>query len=144
MEHSENDPKYMGLNVNKGVTQPPSVNPYLKKRTRRSFSVNEYVDGILSGNITMLSQAVTLVESSKPEHQEIAQAIIEKCLAHSETPFALASQAFLEREKVRPSMLSECIYSKKDTNWLFWSSTHQANVRKEVFWAIKREWKNFR
>ncbi len=82
-QHPENDPQYIGLNVNKGVAQPPSVNPYLKKRTRRSFSVNEYVDGILAGNITMLSQAVTLVESSKPEHQDTAQAIIEKCLPHS-------------------------------------------------------------
>lgn len=84
MEHPENDPKYISLNVNKGVAQPPSVNPYLKKRNRRSlYSIEEYVNGILAGNITMLSQAVTLVESSKPEHQKIAQAIIEKCLPHS-------------------------------------------------------------
>jgi LAO/AO transport system kinase len=45
--------------------------------------VDEYVDGILSGNIPMLSQAVTLVESANPEHQDVAQAIIEKCLPHS-------------------------------------------------------------
>lgn len=74
----------MGLNVNKGIARPPSVNPYLKKRANRSlYSVDEYADGILSGNIPLLSQAVTLVESSKPEHQEIAQAVIEKCLPRS-------------------------------------------------------------
>ena len=84
--HPENDPKYLSLNVNKGVAQPPSINPYLhlrKKQRRREYSVDEFAEGILAGNITMLSQAVTLVESSKPEHQAMAQAIIEKCLPYS-------------------------------------------------------------
>ena len=84
MEHPENDPKYSGLNVNKGVVQPPSVNPYLKKRVRsNAYTVAEYVEGILAGDRVILSQAVTLVESSRPEHQETAQAIIEQCLPHS-------------------------------------------------------------
>lgn len=84
MEHPENDPQYSNLKVNKGVAQPPSVNPYLKKRVRsNSYSVAEYVDGILAGDRVILSQAVTLVESSLPEHQETAQAIIEQCLPHS-------------------------------------------------------------
>ncbi len=84
--HPENDPKYLSLNVNKGVAQPPSINPYLhlrKKQRRKEYSVDEFAEGILAGNITMLSQAVTLVESSKPEHQAMAQAIIEKCLPYS-------------------------------------------------------------
>ena len=86
MHHPENDPKYLGLNVNKGVVQPPSINPYLhlrKKQQRKEYSVKEFAEGILAGNITVLSQAVTLVESSKPEHQAMAQAIIEKCLPYS-------------------------------------------------------------
>lgn len=84
MEHPENDPHYKGLIVNKGVVQPPSVNPYLKKRLKGSDRpVSEYVDGILSGNRVILSQAVTLVESVRPEHQETAQAIIEQCLPHA-------------------------------------------------------------
>ena len=37
----------------------------------------------LSGNRTILSQAITLVESSLPEHYETAQSIIEKCLPFS-------------------------------------------------------------
>jgi len=84
MEHPENDPHYKGLIVNKGVAQPPSVNPYLKKRVKSGDrSISEYVDGILSGNRVILSQAVTLVESARPEHQETAQAIIEQCLPHA-------------------------------------------------------------
>lgn len=81
MEHPENNPKYLGLNVNKGVVQPPSVNPYLQKRRREEKrTVDEYVNSILSGDRVVLSQAVTLVESSLPEHRDKAQAIIEKCL----------------------------------------------------------------
>jgi putative protein kinase ArgK-like GTPase of G3E family len=45
----------------------PTINPYLKKRRhRKEYTVNEFVEGILEGNITILSQAVTLVESSLP------------------------------------------------------------------------------
>ena len=84
MEHPENDPKYIGLNVKKGVSQPPVVNPYMKKRIkRRNYSSSEFTEQILKGNITVLSQAVTLLESGKKEHQSVAQEIIEKCLPHS-------------------------------------------------------------
>ncbi|MDR0422333.1 MAG: methylmalonyl Co-A mutase-associated GTPase MeaB [Proteiniphilum sp.] len=84
MEHPENDPAYRGLTVSKGISRPPSVNPYLRKRTKEcERPVTEYVEGILSGSRVILSQAVTLVESARPEHQEKAQAIIEQCLPHA-------------------------------------------------------------
>ena len=84
MEHPENDDQYKGLKVNKGIADVPTVNPYIKKRVQRKvYTPSEFVEGILKGNITILSQAVTLVESSKHEHQQVAQEIIEKCL-----PFA--------------------------------------------------------
>lgn len=86
MEHPENAEKYKGLVVNQGVDQPASVSPYLKSRKaakKKILSVNDFVEGILSGNITILSQAVTLVESVKAEHQVIAQEVIEKCLPYS-------------------------------------------------------------
>lgn len=84
MQHPENDDQYKGLKVNKGVAAMPTVNPYLKKKSqRKTYTVDEFVQGILDGNITILSQAVTLVESSLPEHQHLAQQIIEKCLPHA-------------------------------------------------------------
>lgn len=85
MEHPENDEQYTGLTVNSGVTQPPVVNPYLNKRPRRKPlpSAPELVEGILKGDITTLSRAVTLVESQAPAHQSIAQEVIEKCLPYS-------------------------------------------------------------
>lgn len=83
-EHPENDAKYEGLTVNKGIEQPPTVNPNIAKRLKRArrktYSVDDYVDGIFRGDINMLSQAITMIESSKYEHQEIAQQIIERCL----------------------------------------------------------------
>ena len=84
MEHPENDSKYTGLQVNSGVAQPPSGNPYFKSRRRREPpSASDLVEGILKGDVTTLSRAVTLVESLIPEHQAIAQEVIEKCLPHS-------------------------------------------------------------
>ena len=82
MEHPENKEEYKGLTVNQGVEQPSIVNPYLKLRKkpkRRQLSVGDYVEGIVKGDITVLSQAVTLVESVKPEHQVLAQEVLEKC-----------------------------------------------------------------
>lgn len=86
MEHPENNEAYKGLTVNKGIEQPSVVNPYLKLRKkpkRHQYTAAEYVEGIVKGDITILSQAVTLVESLKPEHQVLAQEVIEKCLPYS-------------------------------------------------------------
>ncbi len=89
ISHPENDPQFIGLNVNSGIEQPndvsqESVKGYLKKSKRRVLSVDEYLKGIMDGNISVLSQAITLVESSKPDHQKIAQEIIIKCLPFAE------------------------------------------------------------
>ena len=86
MVHPENDAEYKGLQVNNGVEQPVSIiNPYLKKGrfARREISVNDMVEGIIKGDITILSQAVTLVESINPDHIAKAQEVIEKCLPYS-------------------------------------------------------------
>ncbi|MEE1207646.1 MAG: methylmalonyl Co-A mutase-associated GTPase MeaB [Muribaculaceae bacterium] len=84
MEHPENDAQYTGLTVNSGVAAPPIVNPYLKPRKRKRLpSAGELVEGILRGDVTTLSRAVTLVESLNPDHQVVAQEVIEKCLPYS-------------------------------------------------------------
>ncbi len=82
--HPENNPSYKGLKVNEGIENVPTVNPYRKiKAKRKHYSAIEFVDGILNADISMLSQAVTLIESSLPEHQQIAQQVIEKCLPYA-------------------------------------------------------------
>ena len=71
------------LNVAQGVDNQPIVNPYFVRRKKRALTTGEYVAGILAGNITVLSQAITLVESANPEHYAQAQEIIEQCLPHA-------------------------------------------------------------
>ncbi len=53
------------------------------------FNINEYTDGILSSNITYVSKAITLVESTKHEHQAQAQEIINAVIKHSGHSFRL-------------------------------------------------------
>ena len=71
------------LNVTQGVEDKPVVNPYFVKRKRRTLSIDEYVAGILAGDITILAQAITLIESNNPDHYQQAQQIIERCLPHA-------------------------------------------------------------
>lgn len=86
MEHPENSEEYKGLTVNSGVAQPSIVNPYLsrfRKKRAQLLSAGEYAERIIKGDVSILSQAVTLVESVLPEHQALAQEVIEKCLPYS-------------------------------------------------------------
>ena len=85
MEHPENSPEFEGLTVNSGVGPVSIVNPYLKRGrfARHQLTAGDYVEGILRGNVSILGQAVTLVESTNPAHQAIAQEVIEKCLPYS-------------------------------------------------------------
>ncbi len=84
MEHPENDAKYVGLRVNAGVKSNPTVNPYRKVvKKKRILSADEYVEGILKGDVSLLGRAVTLIESTADDHQAIAQEVIEKCLPYS-------------------------------------------------------------
>lgn len=80
------DNKETKLKVNEGVEQPPIVNPYLTRVFKKKpslLSVNEYMDGITRGDTTILSKAITLVESYLPEHRAIASQIIQRCQAIS-------------------------------------------------------------
>jgi LAO/AO transport system kinase len=79
--------KESALNVMKGVKTPSSTDKksaekFLEKK-KRSFNVAEIVKGILVRNISILSTAITLVESNLSKHRLIANQIIEKCLPYS-------------------------------------------------------------
>lgn len=86
MDHPENDNQFKGLQVNEGVSEKPTVNPYMdsfRRFKRKVYTASEYVEGIRKGDISILSQAVTLIESSRSDHQVLAQEVIEKCLPYS-------------------------------------------------------------
>lgn len=74
------------LSVQEAIGKKPSdVNTqYIARlKKRREISVDEYVNGILNSDRVMLSQAITLVESSLAAHQQKAQQIIERCLPYA-------------------------------------------------------------
>ena len=71
------------LTEREGIEQPMQVNPNLTRHKRRVLSLDDYVEGILKGDRVILSRAITMIESANPDHFEMAQAIIERCLPHS-------------------------------------------------------------
>jgi len=75
------------LKVNQGVDQPASLNEAALSKIRGKKptppSIEELIAGVIGFNRSIFSQAITLVESSLPEHQSKAQAVIEQCLPRS-------------------------------------------------------------
>ena len=88
-EHFENQKHEWesALQVNAPTEQPIQVNPKALERMmakrQKLMPLEYYVDGILKGDIVILSKAITLIESSLYEHQKMAQDIIAACLPHS-------------------------------------------------------------
>ena len=83
----QDKPFQSALKINEGITQPDSLNPQaiekMKSMRRTVLPAQRYVEGILQGDIVMLSKAITLIESSLPHHQSVAQEVIAGCLPHS-------------------------------------------------------------
>jgi LAO/AO transport system kinase len=82
-KHHHEEMPDSALEVSEGVEAQPSVNPNFVRKRRPELSTEQYVDGILAGDISTLSQAITLVESNNPAHYDQAQQIIEHCLPHA-------------------------------------------------------------
>ncbi|WP_432472792.1 methylmalonyl Co-A mutase-associated GTPase MeaB [Amphritea sp. HPY] len=62
------------------------VNHSVKKgpvRKRRELSLDDYVEGVLSGDRTMLGRAISLVESTSARHRKMAQEMLLKLLPYS-------------------------------------------------------------
>ncbi len=49
-----------------------------KIKRKNELSFKEFTEGILAGDRSVLSQAITLIESTLPKHNDLAQKIIEK------------------------------------------------------------------
>lgn len=75
------------LSVSKGIEKPPSVNPDgvrpFQNRRKTRISPAGFLEGILNRNISYLSQAITLIESSLEEHRDLASELVEACLPFS-------------------------------------------------------------
>ncbi len=75
------------LHEKDGVSQPETTSKKAAKNIKRNRSkipsVDDFVDHILKGDITYLSRAITLVESTNLKHQEKANDILERCLPYA-------------------------------------------------------------
>jgi len=82
----EEDQIKSALNVRRGIEQPGQINMELlgklKSGRKKNLPPQVYVEGIIAGNRTILSQAITLVESALHKDQEKAQEIIAACLKY--------------------------------------------------------------
>ncbi|HPF01261.1 MAG TPA: methylmalonyl Co-A mutase-associated GTPase MeaB [Bacteroidales bacterium] len=85
--NKDKKPFESALKVQQGIEQPSQTNEEaIRKMAGKKSKIpsfDELHEGILSGNRVLLSRAITLIESSKHDHQALAQALIEKCLPHS-------------------------------------------------------------
>lgn len=81
------NPKKSALNEKAGISPPEilstNVAGNIQQFRKQQPTSKELVDGILNGNITALSRAITLVESTNITHLEKANQVINECL-----PFA--------------------------------------------------------
>jgi len=64
------------------ITDENAISKVISKRKKQP-TAKELIQGILNGNMTALSRAITLVESKNPKHLEKANTIIKGCLPHS-------------------------------------------------------------
>lgn len=74
------------LKVHEGIEQPSQLNHSYIQALKKKKVLQEpefYVNGILQGNRSILSQAITLVESSLENHQIVAQQVIMNCLPYA-------------------------------------------------------------
>lgn len=57
--------------------------PHFTTPPRRKLDIDDYVQGVLSGNRTVLARAITLIESNSPAHMETAQEVLKRLMPHT-------------------------------------------------------------
>jgi LAO/AO transport system kinase len=79
--------KKSALSEIQGVAQPETLSvvvaTQIQQFRRKQPSAEELIAGILKGDKTALSRAITLVESTNPEHLAKANEVIKDCLPHA-------------------------------------------------------------
>jgi LAO/AO transport system kinase len=67
-----------------GMPRPAPGSAREPKRVgRRSLSLDEYVEGVLAGDRTVLSRAITLVEINAAAHRKTAREMLQRLLPHA-------------------------------------------------------------
>jgi LAO/AO transport system kinase len=75
------------LHERDGIAPPEMVNPesigQIREFRKLQPSAKDLIDNIVLGDITALSRAITLIESTNPEHSQKAAEVINGCLPHA-------------------------------------------------------------
>ena len=75
------------LSEQEGVTSSEITNAEavskLKAKRKSKRDTQDLINSLLDGNITALSQAITIIESKHTKHQEQAHQIVKACLPHA-------------------------------------------------------------
>ncbi len=81
------------LKIQPGIDKPGMINPSLQNKINNLKKEKPNVDilfnGIKSGDRTLLSRAITLIESKLPEDRKAANELIKRCLPYSGKSFRI-------------------------------------------------------
>ena len=91
IDTNESIPEWVPDNTPQGFTTKiiKGKQPSTPKRSNvpivssKKLTVKEYIEGVLSGNRTILGQTLTLVESNSTTHQKLAHKILKSLFSHS-------------------------------------------------------------
>lgn len=82
MTTSDNTPESIKPASTQGTTNAIAIKNLKNKRLQQP-TTDDLTHGIINGNMTALSRAITLVESTNKDHQKKAEAILNLCLPHA-------------------------------------------------------------
>ena len=85
MTTSDNRQSALSSSTSSNEVSPlnPNLNRHTNSRPVSSRPADEYVSGIQAGDRTVLSQAITLLESTRDDHRTTARTVVEQCLPHA-------------------------------------------------------------
>jgi LAO/AO transport system kinase len=78
-EGMQDDPHF-ACRVMPGVMSESSQPMHPKHAKRRKLTLDDYERGVLAGDMSILSRAITLVESNHPTHEALAQELLTRLL----------------------------------------------------------------
>lgn len=61
----------------------PSPTSQKKSVKRKKLSIEDYVNGVLNNDRSVLAQTITLIESNAPKHMDMAQQVLQQLLPHT-------------------------------------------------------------
>jgi LAO/AO transport system kinase len=79
----ENPSDGFATKVVRGVMPEPNKTGKTQSQKRAHLKIDDYVEGVIKDNRTILARAITLIESNSPAHYEISQEVLKKLLPHS-------------------------------------------------------------